>query len=183
MSAIFYLCFQLINLKINWPSPGIKALRGCILLRFHFFILFLTINFCIYDYYCLVVSRREALLAEMGVAIREDGGTLGVFSPKKVENAWHTHTNQCYVIIFLPHSDATSLSIFSSMTSSPLVSMGHHFLLDRPCLPSLVFPSIHCHSLFLSTFAIISLLYIFSLATTWHLMVVSLPRRFVESNQ
>lgn len=27
---------------------------------------------------------REALLAEMGVAIREDGGTLGVFSPKKV---------------------------------------------------------------------------------------------------
>ncbi|XP_064876795.1 kinesin-like protein KIF1B isoform X4 [Oncorhynchus nerka] len=28
--------------------------------------------------------EREALLAEMGVAIREDGGTLGVFSPKKM---------------------------------------------------------------------------------------------------
>ncbi|XP_014864769.1 PREDICTED: kinesin-like protein KIF1B isoform X17 [Poecilia mexicana] len=28
--------------------------------------------------------EREALLAEMGVAIREDGGTLGVFSPKKL---------------------------------------------------------------------------------------------------
>ncbi|XP_074501188.1 kinesin-like protein KIF1B isoform X13 [Sebastes fasciatus] len=27
--------------------------------------------------------ERQALLAEMGVAIREDGGTLGVFSPKK----------------------------------------------------------------------------------------------------
>ncbi|XP_039084492.1 kinesin-like protein KIF1A isoform X9 [Hyaena hyaena] len=27
--------------------------------------------------------QREALLAEMGVAMREDGGTLGVFSPKK----------------------------------------------------------------------------------------------------
>nr|XP_033778649.1 kinesin-like protein KIF1B isoform X3 [Geotrypetes seraphini] len=27
--------------------------------------------------------EREALLAEMGVAIREDGGTLGVFSPKR----------------------------------------------------------------------------------------------------
>ncbi|XP_035162188.1 kinesin-like protein KIF1A isoform X25 [Callithrix jacchus] len=27
--------------------------------------------------------EREALLAEMGVAMREDGGTLGVFSPKK----------------------------------------------------------------------------------------------------
>lgn len=31
--------------------------------------------------------EREALLAEMGVAIREDGGTLGVFSPKKVGNS------------------------------------------------------------------------------------------------
>lgn len=27
--------------------------------------------------------EREALLAEMGVALREDGGTVGVFSPKK----------------------------------------------------------------------------------------------------
>lgn len=31
-----------------------------------------------------LLHHREALLAEMGVAIREDGGTLGVFSPKKV---------------------------------------------------------------------------------------------------
>lgn len=31
-----------------------------------------------------IAYYREALLAEMGVAIREDGGTLGVFSPKKV---------------------------------------------------------------------------------------------------
>uniref|UniRef100_A0A670IYW0 plus-end-directed kinesin ATPase n=1 Tax=Podarcis muralis TaxID=64176 RepID=A0A670IYW0_PODMU len=30
-----------------------------------------------------LVFSREALLAEMGVAMREDGGTLGVFSPKK----------------------------------------------------------------------------------------------------
>uniref|UniRef100_A0AAQ4RZI9 plus-end-directed kinesin ATPase n=1 Tax=Gasterosteus aculeatus aculeatus TaxID=481459 RepID=A0AAQ4RZI9_GASAC len=29
--------------------------------------------------------EREALLAEMGVAMREDGGTVGVFSPKKVK--------------------------------------------------------------------------------------------------
>ena len=35
----------------------------------------------------LVAHSREALLAEMGVAIREDGGTLGVFSPKKVGNS------------------------------------------------------------------------------------------------
>lgn len=30
------------------------------------------------------LAYREALLAEMGVAVREDGGTVGVFSPKKV---------------------------------------------------------------------------------------------------
>lgn len=29
-------------------------------------------------------SLRESLLAEMGVSIKEDGGTLGVFSPKGV---------------------------------------------------------------------------------------------------
>lgn len=33
---------------------------------------------------CLSFAYREALLAEMGVAVREDGGTVGVFSPKKV---------------------------------------------------------------------------------------------------
>uniref|UniRef100_A0A2R9C138 Kinesin family member 1C n=1 Tax=Pan paniscus TaxID=9597 RepID=A0A2R9C138_PANPA len=32
---------------------------------------------------CLSSAHREALLAEMGVAVREDGGTVGVFSPKK----------------------------------------------------------------------------------------------------
>uniref|UniRef100_A0A2K5IXS0 Kinesin-like protein n=1 Tax=Colobus angolensis palliatus TaxID=336983 RepID=A0A2K5IXS0_COLAP len=31
----------------------------------------------------LRMERCEALLAEMGVAVREDGGTVGVFSPKK----------------------------------------------------------------------------------------------------
>ncbi|CDR00738.1 unnamed protein product [Oncorhynchus mykiss] len=35
--------------------------------------------------------EREALLAEMGVAMREDGGTVGVFSPKKVR---HQHINR-----------------------------------------------------------------------------------------
>lgn len=35
---------------------------------------------------CLTFLHREALLAEMGVAMREDGGTLGVFSPKKVKD-------------------------------------------------------------------------------------------------
>ncbi|CAM4707447.1 unnamed protein product [Caretta caretta] len=33
--------------------------------------------------------EREALLAEMGVAVREDGGTVGVFSPKKASGTPH----------------------------------------------------------------------------------------------
>ena len=28
--------------------------------------------------------QREAVFAEMGVALKEDGNTLGIFSPKKV---------------------------------------------------------------------------------------------------
>lgn len=38
---------------------------------------------------------REALLAEMGVALREDGGTVGVFSPKKVRFLRH----RCYTCL------------------------------------------------------------------------------------
>ncbi|XP_016333832.1 kinesin-like protein KIF1B isoform X5 [Sinocyclocheilus anshuiensis] len=55
--------------------------------------------------------EREALLAEMGVAIREDGGTLGVFSPKK----------------FVPDRP-TSLSVedFSVYSSNQLY-------VERPC--------------------------------------------------
>lgn len=37
---------------------------------------------------------REALLAEMGVAMREDGGTLGVFSPKKVGPSYSLLANE-----------------------------------------------------------------------------------------
>jgi hypothetical protein len=35
-----------------------------------------------YTGYCF--CYREKILEEMGVALREDGGTVGVFSPKKV---------------------------------------------------------------------------------------------------
>lgn len=41
----------------------------------------------------LFLYNREALLAEMGVAIREDGGTLGVFSPKKVKQMSDVNTD------------------------------------------------------------------------------------------
>lgn len=43
------------------------------------------LNSCLELAHCVCVFViREALLAEMGVSIREDGGTVGVFSPKKV---------------------------------------------------------------------------------------------------
>lgn len=37
----------------------------------------------------MIFVNREALLAEMGVAMREDGGTVGVFSPKKVKDVFY----------------------------------------------------------------------------------------------
>uniref|UniRef100_A0A674CUR6 Kinesin family member 1B n=1 Tax=Salmo trutta TaxID=8032 RepID=A0A674CUR6_SALTR len=61
--------------------------------------------------------EREALLAEMGVAIREDGGTLGVFSPKKT-----------------PHLTLI-LGIPESLTSWLLSAMP---VLFRPCALPLV---------------------------------------------
>ena len=46
---------------------------------------------------------REALLAEMGVAMREDGGTVGVFSPKKVKINPGGLPNSCvYFIVATP---------------------------------------------------------------------------------
>lgn len=58
----------------------------CLLyLPIHVRLIYLSFWYCDSD--VLVALSREALLAEMGVAIREDGGTLGVFSPKKVGNS------------------------------------------------------------------------------------------------
>ena len=37
---------------------------------------------CLYIFTPLI-SDRDAMLADMGVALSEDGGTVGVFSPKK----------------------------------------------------------------------------------------------------
>lgn len=55
------------------------------------------------------LHHREALLAEMGVAIREDGGTLGVFSPKKVHET-DIETNRFPVVC---DTAAFSLPIFA----------------------------------------------------------------------
>jgi hypothetical protein len=34
----------------------------------------------------MIRLQREAVFAEMGVAVKEDGDTVGVFSPKKVSS-------------------------------------------------------------------------------------------------
>ncbi|KAL7976212.1 hypothetical protein Chor_008309 [Crotalus horridus] len=47
--------------------------------------------------------RMEALLAEMGVAIREDGGTLGVFSPKKRSSTRFDDSLDSFAVDQTPH--------------------------------------------------------------------------------
>ena len=37
----------------------------------------------------MIRMQREAVFAEMGVAVKEDGDTVGVFSPKKVPPTTH----------------------------------------------------------------------------------------------
>ncbi|KAK6477515.1 kinesin-like protein KIF1B isoform X2 [Huso huso] len=56
--------------------------------------------------------ERSALLAEMGVAIREDGGTLGVFSPKKTPHLVNLNEDplmsECllyYIIVLVGQAD------------------------------------------------------------------------------
>lgn len=83
---------------------------------------------------------REALLAEMGVAIREDGGTLGVFSPKKVwQTGWERTVSTFPLVVkhILPPSlHFTSLSF--SMRTLPGVFFLYHsvFLSTSYLLPS-----------------------------------------------
>lgn len=95
---------------------------------------------------------REALLAEMGVAIREDGGTLGVFSPKKVKptceryvfpmggdgaHASYFHENSSYrsmlFLIYSLHHCLSTLYMFLSHTQ-----LSHEGLLDEQfdCFPT-----------------------------------------------
>lgn len=63
----------------------------CLLTYLHF--PYFSVLFLSLQMFCFFLHNREALLAEMGVAIREDGGTLGVFSPKKVEQSLDTNTD------------------------------------------------------------------------------------------
>ena len=75
----------------------------------------------------LPVCCSEAVLAEMGVALREDGGTVGVFSPKQV---FFTHPS------YTP--DHPSHSTLSS-SGTPAVCLFHSVHLSS-CLAVLFSP-------------------------------------------
>jgi Kinesin-associated len=47
--------------------------------------------------------QREAVFAEMGVAVKEDGKTVGVFSPKKV---WLLVKKICTFFLSFPPADS-----------------------------------------------------------------------------
>ena len=65
-----------------------------------------------FPFHLFLCVCRESLLAEMGVSIREDGGTVGVFSPKRVsqqpvfrsptppQNPLHKHSHKRAIICF-----------------------------------------------------------------------------------
>ncbi|KAG8505567.1 Kinesin-like protein KIF1B, partial [Galemys pyrenaicus] len=68
--------------------------------------------------------EREALLAEMGVAIREDGGTLGVFSPKKASTAAGAVGSRPAQADLLPLGDLSPLQTphLVNLNEDPLMS-------------------------------------------------------------
>uniref|UniRef100_A0A8C8F8C6 plus-end-directed kinesin ATPase n=1 Tax=Oncorhynchus tshawytscha TaxID=74940 RepID=A0A8C8F8C6_ONCTS len=68
--------------------------------------------------------QREALLAEMGVAMREDGGTVGVFSPKKVRTPVHPLWQLKVTMFLVGRDDARS--------RQDIVLSGH-FIQDEHC--------------------------------------------------
>ncbi|XP_067108438.1 kinesin-like protein KIF1A isoform X2 [Osmerus mordax] len=83
--------------------------------------------------------EREALLAEMGVAMREDGGTVGVFSPKKVRALKSTslshHHDSCSTFDQMDPGDiGMSFQAESSLFQTPhLVNLNEDPLMSE-CL-------------------------------------------------
>uniref|UniRef100_A0A3Q3S0E2 Kinesin family member 1C n=1 Tax=Mastacembelus armatus TaxID=205130 RepID=A0A3Q3S0E2_9TELE len=74
--------------------------------------------------------EREALLAEMGVSIKEDGGTLGVFSPKGTPHLVNLNEDplmsECllyYIKEGFTRSVAVSLQLFSSPQTCMVVTL------------------------------------------------------------
>ncbi|XP_053086419.1 kinesin-like protein KIF1A isoform X10 [Pangasianodon hypophthalmus] len=79
--------------------------------------------------------EREALLAEMGVAMREDGGTVGVFSPKKTPHLVNLNEDplmsEC--LLYYIKDGITRVGREDAMTRQDIVLSGH-FIKDEHCI-------------------------------------------------
>ncbi|XP_041420916.1 kinesin-like protein KIF1A isoform X6 [Xenopus laevis] len=78
---------------------------------------------------------REALLAEMGVAMREDGGTLGVFSPKKTPHLVNLNEDplmsEC--LLYYIKDGITRVGREDATMRQDIVLSGH-FIRDEHCI-------------------------------------------------
>ncbi|XP_056270574.1 kinesin-like protein KIF1A isoform X4 [Pseudoliparis swirei] len=78
--------------------------------------------------------EREALLAEMGVAIREDGGTVGVFSPKKTPHLVNLNEDplmsEC--LLYYIKDGMTRVGRVDASSRQDIVLSGH-FIKDEHC--------------------------------------------------
>ncbi|XP_035379957.1 kinesin-like protein KIF1A isoform X1 [Electrophorus electricus] len=78
---------------------------------------------------------REALLAEMGVAMREDGGTVGVFSPKKTPHLVNLNEDplmsEC--LLYYIKDGTTRVGREDAHTRQDIVLSGH-FIKDEHCI-------------------------------------------------
>ncbi|XP_031437360.1 kinesin-like protein KIF1A isoform X7 [Clupea harengus] len=79
--------------------------------------------------------EREALLAEMGVAIREDGGTVGVFSPKKTPHLVNLNEDplmsEC--LLYYIKDGITKVGRDDAKTRQDIVLSGH-FIREEHCI-------------------------------------------------
>ncbi|XP_036841522.1 kinesin-like protein KIF1A isoform X9 [Oncorhynchus mykiss] len=78
--------------------------------------------------------QREALLAEMGVAMREDGGTVGVFSPKKTPHLVNLNEDplmsEC--LLYYIKDGTTKVGRDDARSRQDIVLSGH-FIQDEHC--------------------------------------------------
>ncbi|KAM6920964.1 kinesin-like protein KIF1A isoform 1-T1 [Xenentodon cancila] len=78
--------------------------------------------------------EREALLAEMGVAMREDGGTVGVFSPKKTPHLVNLNEDplmsEC--LLYYIKDGMTRVGRLDASSRQDIVLSGH-FIKDEHC--------------------------------------------------
>ncbi|XP_056276947.1 kinesin-like protein KIF1A isoform X4 [Pseudoliparis swirei] len=78
--------------------------------------------------------EREALLAEMGVAMREDGGTVGVFSPKKTPHLVNLNEDPLMSECLLYYiKDGTTKVGHENAKSRQDIVLSGHFIKDEHC--------------------------------------------------